>query len=158
MLHARLGLSRGARDARETADRLRAKGEGAGVKACEALAAPRAPPDHRDCSRSSASACSAETARPVYLRGLQPSRSHPHIGKMHYSLDTILPAPPERTKGDIFIRCPATGRPVPTGLHTATVVFDTLPNIQMRMHCPACHKDHWWSCTSAWVIESGQPS
>ena len=77
---------------------------------------------------------------------------------MSYSLDAILPSPEDGIKGDIFIRCPNTGQPVPTGLHTGTVVFDTLPKIDMRMHCPACQKYHWWDCTRAWVIESAQPS
>jgi hypothetical protein len=71
---------------------------------------------------------------------------------MPYSLDTILSLPNDAIKGDIFIRCPTTGQPIPTGLHTGTVVFDTLPKIQMRMHCPACQKDRW--CTGTWVIES----
>ena len=60
--------------------------------------------------------------------------------------------------GDIFIRCPTTGRPVPTGLHTGTVVFDTLPNIEMRMRCPACQEDHTWNSTKAWVVESPKPT
>jgi hypothetical protein len=77
---------------------------------------------------------------------------------MSYSLDAILPSPEDGIKGDIFIRCPNTGQPVPTGLHTGTVVFATLPKIDMRMHCPACRKYHWWDCTRAWVIESAQPS
>jgi hypothetical protein len=60
---------------------------------------------------------------------------------MPFSLDEILPSPKDGIKGDIFIRCPTTGQPVPTGLHTGTVVFDTLPKIEMRTHCPACQKD-----------------
>jgi hypothetical protein len=77
---------------------------------------------------------------------------------MPYSLDAILSLPKDDIKGDIFIRCPTTGQPVPTGLHTGTVVFDTLPKIQMRMRCPACQKDHWWNCTMAWVVESARPN
>src|SRR5262250_2902573 len=59
---------------------------------------------------------------------------------MSYSLDAILPSPKDGIKGDIFIPCPTTGQPVPTGLHTGTVVFDTLPKIEMRMHCPCLSK------------------
>jgi hypothetical protein len=77
---------------------------------------------------------------------------------MPYSLETVLPTPGDSIKGDIFIRCPTTGKPVPTGLHKGTVVFDTLPPIEMRMHCPAGQKDHTWNCAKAWVIESAQPS
>ena len=64
----------------------------------------------------------------------------PTFGDMPYSLDAILPSPEDGIKGDIDIRCPTTGQPVPTGLHTGTVVFDTLPKIEMRMRCPACQK------------------
>jgi hypothetical protein len=80
------------------------------------------------------------------------------FSNMPYSLDAILPSPKHGINGDIFIRCPTTGQPVPTGLDTETVVFHTLPKIEMCMHCPACQKDHWWNCTRAWVVESTQPS
>jgi len=88
---------------------------------------------------------------------LQQSCNRPHIKQLPYSLDAILASPNDGIKGDIFIRCPITGQPVPTGLHTGTVVFDTLPKIEMRMHCPACHKKHWWNCTKAWDIGTNRP-
>jgi hypothetical protein len=53
MLRARLGSSRGSQAARDTADRLRAKGDWPGVKAWEAVAAELAPADHKDQRRSS---------------------------------------------------------------------------------------------------------
>jgi hypothetical protein len=84
--------------------------------------------------------------------------SAPAFENMPYSLDAILPPPEDGATGDIFIRCPTARQPVPTGLHTGSVVFDTLPKIQMRMHCPACQKDHWWNCTMAWVVESARPN
>ena len=62
---------------------------------------------------------------------LQQSCNRPHIKQLPYSLDAILASPNDGIKGDIFIRCPITGQPVPTGLHT--VVFDTLPKIEMRI-------------------------
>ena len=64
---------------------------------------------------------------------------------MRYSLDAVLPSPKDVIKGDIFILCPTTGQPVPTGLHTDTVVFHTLPKVEMHMQCPACHKNHSWN-------------
>ena len=112
-------------------DYLRAKGDWSGVEAWEAVAAELTHPTEGARRRSTT---------------------------MSYSLDAILASPEDGIKGDIFIRCPNTGQPVPTGLHTGTVVFDTLPKIDMRMHCPACQKYHWWDCTRAWVIESAQPS
>ena len=62
---------------------------------------------------------------------LQQSCNRPHIKQLPYSLDAILASPNDGIKGDIFIRCPTPGQPVPTGLHT--VVFDTLPKIEMRI-------------------------
>src|ERR1700751_233307 len=58
------------------------------------------------------------------------------------------------TPANISIRCSTIGRSFLTGLHLGTVVFDTHPEIEMRMHCPACQKDRWWTCTGTWVIES----
>jgi hypothetical protein len=72
---------------------------------------------------------------------------------MPYSFETILPPPKDRMTGDICIRCPTTGQPVPTGLDTETVVFDALPKIDLRMQCPACGKAHIWDRTKAWVVE-----
>ena len=82
---------------------------------------------------------------------------------MVYSLDAILSSPKagikrdytarglDRRGSEIFIQCPTTGQPIPTGLHTGTVVFDILSNIEMRMHCPACREDHTWNCTTGLV-------
>ena len=39
---------------------------------------------------------------------------------------------------DIVIRCPVTGDAVPTGLNTDTIVFSTLPNVEMPLRCPHC--------------------
>ena len=112
----------------------------------------------RPTKRNRRSSPHAEQA-PTCISGLlQQSCNRTHIGYMPYSLDAILPLPKDAIKGDIFILCPTTGQPVPTGLHTDTVVFHTLPKIEMRMRCPACHKNHSWNCTRAWVIESPPPS
>ena len=32
---------------------------------------------------------------------------------------------------DILIYCPVTGQPVPTGLDTETVIFESLPNVEI---------------------------
>jgi len=121
-----------------------------GVKAWEAVAAePSASRQNGINGRPHAH------SRPT-SRGTSPTA--PTLGDMPYSLDAILPSPKDAIKGDIFILCPTTGKPVPTGLHTDTVVFHTLPKIEMRMRCPACQEDHTWKCTDAWVIESAPPS
>ena len=101
----------------------------------------------------------AKTTPPcIFYRSCGKAITAPTFGSMPYSFDLILSLPKDDIKGDIFIRCPITGQPVPTGLHTGTVVFHTLPKIKIRMHCPACQKDHWWNCTEAWVVESTQPN
>src|SRR5215469_14698188 len=43
--------------------------------------------------------------------------SAPTFENMPYSLHTILPSSEDCPPGDIFIRCPTTGQPVPTGFH-----------------------------------------
>ena len=39
---------------------------------------------------------------------------------------------------EILIRCPAMGDAVPTGLDTETVVFESLPSIELPFNCPSC--------------------
>lgn len=43
---------------------------------------------------------------------------------MPYSLETILQTPKQQMKGDLFIRCPTTGQPIPIDLHTEIVALD----------------------------------
>jgi hypothetical protein len=52
---------------------------------------------------------------------------------------------------NIMIRCPITGKAVPTGLSTETVLFDSLGDISVPMRCPACLKMHRWKKKDAWV-------
>jgi hypothetical protein len=46
---------------------------------------------------------------------------------------------------DILIHCPITGRVVPTGLATETVIFETLPDIAIPLNCPRCGQTHFWN-------------
>jgi hypothetical protein len=55
---------------------------------------------------------------------------------------------------DIFIRCPQTGRAMPTGLTTDMVVFETLPPVALSLRCPACGQVHKWRPADAWVAGS----
>ena len=55
----------------------------------------------------------------------------------------------------VMIRCPATGRPVSTGVETEPVVFRRLPKIAARMRCPACGQEHVWDTGTAWL--AGEP-
>jgi len=52
---------------------------------------------------------------------------------------------------NIMIRCPFTGKAVPTGLSTETVLFDSLGDVSVPMRCPACLKMHRWKKKDAWV-------
>ena len=56
---------------------------------------------------------------------------------------------------DILIHCPVTGESVSTGLDTETVVFDSLPSIELPLRCSACGQRHYWKPADAWV--RGEP-
>jgi len=51
----------------------------------------------------------------------------------------------------IMTRCPVTSRAVPTGLHTRSVKFDSLPDVGIRMRCPACGEEHMWRKRDVWL-------
>jgi len=61
----------------------------------------------------------------------------------------------------VMTRCPNTGRAVSTGITTASVHFDSLPDVGVRMRCSACGRDHLWRRRDAWLaydLTSTQPS
>jgi hypothetical protein len=51
--------------------------------------------------------------------------------------------------GAVTIRCPRTGRQVPTGLEIDQATWESLPVVLSRMTCPACGAEHVWSKTYA---------
>jgi hypothetical protein len=55
----------------------------------------------------------------------------------------------------VMISCPATGRPVSTGIETEPAVFARLPRVAARMLCPACGQEHGWNVGAAWL--AGEP-
>jgi hypothetical protein len=55
---------------------------------------------------------------------------------------------------DIMIRCPLEAVTVSTGISTDTVQFESLPDCAVPLHCPACHKTHYWRPGDAWVFGS----
>ena len=57
----------------------------------------------------------------------------------------------------ILVNCPVTGETVPTGLDTETVVFESLPVVEMPLGCPSCGRTHYWKRVQAWVEGEGQP-
>jgi len=58
---------------------------------------------------------------------------------------------------DILVTCPITGRPVPTGIGTESIVLDSLPKVSIPMHCPECGGYHYWTREHAWV-DGEEPS
>jgi hypothetical protein len=58
---------------------------------------------------------------------------------------------------DIFVQCPRTGAPVPTGLKTEWVLLKSLPCVAVPLRCPACGQMHKWKPDDAW-IGSTRPS
>ena len=57
----------------------------------------------------------------------------------------------------IMISCRTFGTPVPTGLTTETIKFESLSGTEIRMRCPACLKCHRWKRKDAW-IEGANPN
>ena len=58
---------------------------------------------------------------------------------------------------EILISCPMTGKPLQTGLDTATVNFEDLPNLALPVVCPHCRQVHLWKPSDAWVWQGESP-
>jgi hypothetical protein len=56
--------------------------------------------------------------------------------------------------GTVMIRCPRTGQAVSTEIETEPSVFDRLPLVPSRLHCPFCGEEHVWTANDAWLSES----
>jgi hypothetical protein len=54
----------------------------------------------------------------------------------------------------IMIRCPQTGREIPTGYEADPALFLEMPVFFGRSHCPFCRTEHEWFAKEAWVCES----
>jgi hypothetical protein len=55
--------------------------------------------------------------------------------------------------GLVMIRCPTTGRPIPTGLKVDRSSFSSTPVFFSRTRCPICRVNHEWFAKDAWVRE-----
>jgi hypothetical protein len=64
--------------------------------------------------------------------------------------------------GMVMVKCPQTGRAIPTGIKTDCESFLRSPVFFARTRCPICHTDHAWFAPEAWVDEpsarAGRPS
>jgi hypothetical protein len=60
----------------------------------------------------------------------------------------------ERPMGAVMVRCPHTGRDIPTGLVTDRKSFEAMPVFFARVYCPICRIEHEWFAKEAWVCET----
>jgi hypothetical protein len=57
--------------------------------------------------------------------------------------------------GTVMIRCPDTGRDIPTGMVADRKSFNSTPVFFARVFCPFCRTEHEWFAKEAWVCEAG---
>lgn len=55
--------------------------------------------------------------------------------------------------GRIMIRCPNTGRAIPTGMEADEARFNSMPVFFAQTDCPFCRTTHRWFARHAWVSE-----
>jgi hypothetical protein len=55
--------------------------------------------------------------------------------------------------GNIMIKCPNTGRVIPTGMIADHLSFKSTPVFFARVLCPICRTEHEWFAKEAWVCE-----
>jgi hypothetical protein len=59
----------------------------------------------------------------------------------------------EAHMGMVMVKCPQTGRAIPTGIETDRESFRRSPVFFARTRCTICHTDHAWFAPEAWVDE-----
>ena len=60
----------------------------------------------------------------------------------------------ERPTGTVMVRCPETGRDIPTGIVTDPESFAATPVFFARVFCPICRAEHEWFAKEAWICEA----
>jgi hypothetical protein len=53
----------------------------------------------------------------------------------------------------IMVKCPQTGRAIPTGIKSDRETFLRSIVFYGNTHCPVCRTDHNWFAREAWVEE-----
>jgi hypothetical protein len=53
----------------------------------------------------------------------------------------------------VRIKCPRTGRPIPTGMEMDRSAFYSMPVFFSRTLCPICKVHHEWFAMDAWLCE-----
>jgi hypothetical protein len=56
--------------------------------------------------------------------------------------------------GIVMIKCPRTGRDIPTGIVADRAAFNAAPVFFARVHCRLCGTEHEWFAGDAWVCEA----
>ena len=56
--------------------------------------------------------------------------------------------------GIVMIRCPVTGREIPTGIKTDRPTFECSAVFFAQSFCQFCRTEHQWFAKDAWVEES----
>jgi hypothetical protein len=59
--------------------------------------------------------------------------------------------------GPVMIKCPGTGRDIPTGMIADRTAFSATPVFFARVLCPFCKTEHEWFAREAWVCEAEPP-
>jgi hypothetical protein len=60
----------------------------------------------------------------------------------------------EKLMGAVMIKCPDTGRDIPTGMMADRRSFSSTPVFFARVHCPVCRGEHEWFAREAWVCDA----
>lgn len=55
--------------------------------------------------------------------------------------------------GTVMIKCPQTGREIPTGYEADPTRFRATPVFFARSYCPICRAEHEWFAQDAWVCD-----
>jgi hypothetical protein len=58
--------------------------------------------------------------------------------------------------GMVMVKCPNTGRAIPTGIEADRSYFQCVPVFFSRVFCPICGTQHEWFAKDAWVREFGR--
>ncbi|MDA9427001.1 hypothetical protein XH97_33530 [Bradyrhizobium sp. CCBAU 53380] len=56
--------------------------------------------------------------------------------------------------GMVMVKCPQTGRVIPTGIMSDRETFLRSVVFYGNTHCPDCRANHHWFAREAWVEES----
>jgi hypothetical protein len=81
------------------------------------------------------------------------------VASLHYQARHSQPEKSRRESrmntGAVMIKCPETGKTIPTGIVADRASFHATPVFFARAYCPHCRTEHEWFAQQAWVCEAG---